>query len=165
MPVLGQISEYGVKAAYLFNFAKFVEWPAGAFENEASPILIGVLGEDPFGGELDKAVEGKNVAGRSLRIKRFGDFDENQAPQLRKCQILFIAYSEEGNLPAILRALNGASVLTVSEIEGFPQKGGIILFDLEGDRVTLGINPTTARRGNLILNSKLLHVAKIYGSE
>lgn len=165
IPIFGQISEYSVKAAYLYNFAKFVEWPEGTFETDVSPILIGVVGEDPFGEALDQAVEGKIIAGRALRIKRFGTFDGTQVAQLRQCQILFIAYSEKGSFPEILKALKGTSVLTVSEIEGFPLVGGIVFFDLDGDRVTLGINLHAARKANLTVNSKLLAVSKIYKSE
>ncbi|HEY5039524.1 MAG TPA: YfiR family protein [bacterium] len=165
LPVFGQISEYAVKAAYLFNFAKFVEWPTGTFQGETSPIIIGVLGEDPFGDDLDRIIEDKSVNGHSIRLKRFGVFDGIQIPQLRRCQILFIAYSEKDHLSVILQVLRGAPVLTVSEIGKFPLSGGMILFDQEGQRITLGINPKTAQRAQLKISSKLLHVAKIYKSE
>ena len=164
-PVFGQFSEYAVKAAYLFNFAKFVQWPDGTFDNAASPIIIGVLGEDPFGGELDRTVEGKSIDGHPIRIKRFGAFDENRIYQFQKCNILFIAYSEKDNIKGILEALNGTNVLTVSEIEQFPNLGGMVLFDQEGQRITLGINLGAAQKEKLKISSKLLQVAKIYKSE
>ncbi len=162
---LGQVPEYELKSVYLFDFAKFVEWPQGTFSNVDTPFLIGVLGDDPFGTLLEDAVRDKSVDGHVIRLKRFDHFDGTQSASLRRCQILFIAYSEKGRLKEILLALKGASVLTVSEIEGFPLLGGMILFDLDGDRVTLGINPRAARMANLTVNSKLLHVAKIYQSE
>jgi hypothetical protein len=165
LPVFGQISEYAVKAAYLFNFAKFVEWPAGTFDSENSPIIIGVLGEDPFDGDLDRTIEGRSVNGHPIRLKRFGAFDETQTFKLQKCQILFIAYSEKDNIKEILEAMSGANVLTVSEIEKFPLLGGMILFDQEGQRIILAINLEAAQKAKLAISSKLLQVAKIYKSE
>jgi len=164
-PAWGQFSEYAVKAAYLFNFAKFVQWPNGTFNSAASPIIIGVLGDDPFGGDLDRTVEGKSVDGHPIRIKRFGAFDVTRVSQLQKCQILFISYSEKDNITEILGAMRGTDVLTVSEIEKFPILGGMILFDQEGQRITLAINPQAAKSSQLTISSKLLQVATIYKSE
>jgi hypothetical protein len=164
-PVWAQFSEYAVKAAYLFNFTKFVEWPDGTFDSTTSPIIIGVLGEDPFGGDLDRTIAGKSVNGLSIRIKRFGVFDENRIFQFQKCQILFISYSEKDNIKGILEAMQGTNVLTVSEIEKFPLLGGMVLFDQEGERITLAINIEAAQKEKLKISSRLLQVAKIYKSE
>jgi hypothetical protein len=82
LPAFGQVSEYAVKAAYLFNFAKFVEWPKGTFGGNTEPILIGVLGEDPFGEDLDRTIDGKSVNGHTIRLKRFGVFDGIQISQV-----------------------------------------------------------------------------------
>jgi len=164
-PVFGQFSEYAVKAAYLFNFTKFVEWPDGTFDSATSPIIIGVLGDDPFGGDLANTIEGRSVNGHAIHLKRFGAFDGIQIPQLRKCQILFISYSEKDNIKVILEVMRGTNALTVSEIETFPLLGGMILFDQEGQRITLSINLEAAQKGKLKISSKLLQVAKIYKSE
>jgi hypothetical protein len=164
-PVWGQFSEYAVKASYLFNFAKFVEWPEGTFDNATSPIIIGVVGEDPFGGDLENTIEGRSINGHAIRLKRFGAFDGIQIPQLRKCQILFVAYSEKDNIKVILEVMKGTNALTVSEIETFPLLGGMILFDQEGQRITLAINLEAAQKEKLKISSKLLQVAKIYKSE
>jgi hypothetical protein len=159
------VNEYTVKAAYLYNFAKFVQWPDKAFGAKAMIFTIGILGTDPFGNLLEQAVDAKMVDGRSITIKRFDGFDDSKTGSIRKCQILFICYSEKDRLPQILNALQGASVLTVSEIERFPAKGGMILFDQEGDRITLAINPGPATKAGLTLSAKLLQVSKIYTGE
>jgi hypothetical protein len=161
----GQVSEYSVKAAYLFNFAKFVEWPSQAFSSGLAPMIIGVLGDDPFGDDLDHVVQGKMVDGHTIEIRRFEDFDPDQIAGLRRCQILFIAYSEKDQLGDILKSLKGASVLTVSEIENFPILGGMILFDQAGKKINLIVNPEAARRAKLEISSRLLQVSKVYKSE
>jgi hypothetical protein len=164
-PASAQISEYSVKAAYLFNFAKFVEWPSQAFSSSLAPMIIGILGDDPFGDDLDHVVQGKMVDGHTIEIQRFEDFGPDQAPKLRRCHILFIAYSEKDQLGDILKSLKGASVLTVSEIENFPLRGGMILFDQAGKRINLVVNPTAARKANLEISAQLLQVSEIYESE
>jgi hypothetical protein len=163
--VWAEVSEYTVKAAFIYNFAKFVTWPAKSLGKAGSPMVIGVLGDDPFGSALDDAVAGKSVDGHPLTVKRFDGFSDANAGALRKCQILFISYSEKDKVGDVLTALKGASVLTVSEIEKFPLKGGDVLFDMEGSKVTLEINPEAAKKAGLEISSKLLQVAKIYKSE
>jgi hypothetical protein len=165
LPVSGQISEYAVKAAYLFNFAKFVEWPSQSFANGLAPLTIGVLGDDPFGDDLDQVVHGKMINGHGIEIRRFDGFDPDQIVKLRGCQILFISYSEKEQLGAILKSLKGASVLTVSEIENFPLLGGMILFDQVGKKIDLVVNPSAARQAKLEISARLLQVSKIYKSE
>lgn len=165
LPVFGQISEYAVKAAYLFNFVKFVSWPDKVYDDDKGAVVMGILGDDPFGDTLDDMVKGKTLEGHPVLIRRFESFDEGQAELLRKCHVLFICYSEKDRLPGILRVLKGAPVLTVSEIEKFPLLGGMILFDQEGQRITLAINPKAAERAQLTISSKLLQVAKIFKSE
>ena len=161
----GEVSEYGVKAAYLFNFAKFVNWPDGTFANEKAPLVIGILGDDPFEEDLDDAVAGKSVNQHPIKIHRFGNFRADLSGQIRGCQILFIAYSEKNRLKEILGALKGASVLTVSEIDQFPLFGGEILFDQVGKRIGLVVNPKAAHKANLEISAKLLQVSKIYKPE
>jgi hypothetical protein len=165
-PVFGQgVSEYTVKAAYLYNFAQFVDWPKTAFSGDASPLVIGVVGDDPFGDALDDAVNGKTAGGHPLSVKRLGAFDPAHAGALAHCQMLFIAYSEKDHLRDILQALEGAKTLTVSEIDRFPMKGGMIQFDQVGDKITLDVNPSAAKHAGLSMRAQLLQVAKIQGSE
>lgn len=143
--------EYQVKAVLLFNFAKFVEWPAGALAAGA-PITIGVLGQDPFGEVLDQAVKGKTVNGRTLEVKRFAG-----APG--PCQILFISASEKDRLAQILESLKSASVLTVSETEGFAKTGGMVNFTLDGGKVRFELNPDNAEGAGLKVSPELLKSA------
>jgi hypothetical protein len=165
LPVFGQVSEYAVKAAYLFNFVKFVNWPDKVYDDDNGTIVIGILGDDPFGDTLDDMANKRVINEHSILIRRFESFDEGQAEQLRKCHILFICYSEKTHLPEILRVLKGAPVLTVSEIEKFPLLGGMILFDQEGQRITLAVNPKAAQRAKVEISSKLLQVSKVFKSE
>lgn len=148
-------SEYQVKAAYLFNFLKFVEWPENAFGDPLAPIVIGVVGDDPFGDALPQVVIGKTVQGRDVvvRIYRAGE-------DLRGAHILFIGSSERKKVPAILFSLRGSDVLTVADMEGFLDLGGMIQFVPENNRVRFAINVEAARRAKLKMSSKLLSLAK-----
>jgi hypothetical protein len=153
--VAGQGSgEYSVKAAFLYNFAKFVDWPADA-GNGTGAIVIGILGDDPFGGTLDQVVAGKTVNGSRLAVTRlkFGQ-------DLRRCHILFIGASEHKRLPQIFQSLNGAGVLTVSDMEQFHQQGGMIRFVIEQSKVRFEINVAAAEKAGLKVSSKLLALAK-----
>lgn len=148
-------SEYQVKAAYLFNFLKFVEWPENTFGDPLAPMVIGVVGDDPFGNALPQVVIGKTVQGRDVvvRIYRAGE-------DLRGAHILFISSSERKKLPAILSSLRGSGVLTVADMEGFLDLGGMIEFVPENNRVRFAINVEAARRAKLKMSSKLLSLAK-----
>jgi hypothetical protein len=163
-PAAGDVSEYAVKAAYLYNFTQFVRWPEGAM-GDASPFVIGILGDDPFGEALDGAVQGKTSGGHPLQVKRLGAFNPGMGPKLAKCQVLFISYSEKDQVKEILQALKGASILTVSEIEQFPVKGGAIQFDQEGQKITITLNETAVKKAGLSVSSQLLQVAKLYQAE
>lgn len=154
------VSEYDVKAAFLFKFAQYVEWPATAFPQVDAPFCIGVLGDDPFGGALDAAVAGGTINNRKLVIKR-----SNRVEDLKTCQILFISKSEQAQVGPILDSLGNASILTVGEVDGFADRGGIINFFLAGNKVRFEINPEAARRKGLKINSQLLRVAKVVGKE
>jgi hypothetical protein len=148
-------SEYQVKAAYLFNFLKFVEWPENTFVDPLAPMVIGVVGDDPFGSALPQVVIGKTVQGRDvvIRIYRAGE-------DLRGAHILFIGSSERKKLPAIFSSLRGSGVLTVGDMEGFLDSGGMIQFVAEDNRVRFAINVDAARRAKLKMSSKLLSLAK-----
>jgi hypothetical protein len=159
------VSEYTVKSAYLFNFARFVDWPDNAFAKSTSPLVIGIVGDDPFGSALTEAVNGKSVGTHPLAVKRFGAYDKSLAGSLKKCQILFVSYSEKDNAREILQSLEGAPVLTVSEIEKFLPLGGMILFDQDGEKIVLDVNPNKATDAGMTISSKLLSVSKLYKGE
>lgn len=147
--------EYQVKAAFLLNFAKFVEWPAAAFRAFDAPVTICVAGDDPFGAILDRTVEGELVNNRAVKAQRLlpdGD--------LRSCHILFISRSERERFAEIVSRLRGSSVLTVSELPGFVDAGGMIEFIVEEGKARFYINAATAAAGGLRLSSRLLRVAK-----
>jgi hypothetical protein len=151
-------AEYRVKAVFLFNFAQFVEWPAEAFTAPGQPFVIGVLGKDPFGAELDAVVRGETVSQRSLVVERYYTIAE-----LHNCHILYIARSEIAHLPQILTALAGRSVLTVSDADGDDQTGVMIRLVNRSNRVGLQIDVDAAKAGHLTISSKLLRPAEIVG--
>ena len=158
-PVLAQgepPSEYEVKAAFLYNFAKFVEWPASALPSEHSPLVIGILGEDPFGHFLDDVVRGKNVNGHEFRILR-----SQRLEDLKDCQILFISSSENRHLSELLESLAGKSILLVGETGTFAQLGGTIDFVLQENHVRFKVNVDAAGRARLKISSKLLALAEV----
>jgi hypothetical protein len=148
--------EYQLKAVFLFNFAQFVSWPEGTFADSAAPLVIGVLGADPFGSYLDETVRGEVVGGHPLEVRRFGSLEG-----IRECHILFVSRDEAGDLPAVLRALEGSSVLTVGDAEEFAGSGGMIRFVTDRNRIRLQINLEAARATGLTLSSKLLRPAEI----
>jgi len=148
-------TEYQLKAAYLFNFARFIEWPPSSFSDASAPLRICVLGRDPFGEELRNITNQKTVNGRKLAVNEVVDLR-----QARSCQILFIASSGQIPLQQILEGLGGASVLTVGDSKGFAEQGGMINFVLQNDRVQFEVNRKAAERAGLKVSSKLLSVAK-----
>jgi YfiR/HmsC-like len=150
-------NEYELKAAFLFNFIKFTEWPAEELGKPDEPFIIGVLGKDPFGGALDKIIEGEIVHNRKIVARRFLRMDEAAA----NSHVLFIGASEENNLLSILKVLDGQSVLTVSEIANFAQRGGVIDLKKENNRIVFEINLLAAKRAGLSMNAQLLKLAKI----
>jgi hypothetical protein len=149
-------TEYQVKAAFLFNFAKFVEWPADAFSTADAPLQVCILGQDPFGRDFEQVIEDKTVNGHRLEVAH-----PDGVPQARACQILFIASSEKARLREILLGLKGACVLTVGDTPGFAQLGGIINFVLDENRVRFEINQKAAEQVHLKLSARLLTVAKL----
>lgn len=148
------LSEYQLKAAFLFNFAKFVEWPASAFPDPAAPIIFGVLGVDPFGPNLEQAIAGKTVNNRPFVVKRFATVQT-----MEPCHMLFISAAEQAHLPQILAALKDKHTLTISEVEDFLALGGMINFLTVDNKVRFEIHQTAAERAGLKLSSKLLSLA------
>jgi hypothetical protein len=150
--------EYRVKAAFLYNFAKFIEWPPPAFSGPESPYSICVLGEDPFSDDLDVAVGENTVQGRRIVVRRFGDVKD--APG---CHILFISSSERKKLPTILASLGAMPTLTVGEDEEFTRLGGGLRFFRLENKVRFEINLQATERARLKVSAKLLNLARVIG--
>lgn len=151
-----QPGEYQLKAAFLFNFAKFVDWPDGTFATPTSPFTICILGQDPFGHDLDDSLRGKTISSRPIVVRRC-----NSDPETRGCQILFVSRSQGRRMAEILQGLRGSKVLVVGEADGFAAGGGAIEFVLEQEHVRFRINPDAAAREGLTISSKLLALATI----
>ena len=149
-----------VQAAFLFNFAKFVTWPDDAFERSGSALIIGVLGEDPFGAVLEETVRDKTVMGKKLTVKRFV-----RVQDAVNSHILFLSSSEESHLPQILKWLERATVLTVSDMEEFAERGGMVAFTVEDQKVRFNVNVGAVERVGLKMGSQLLKLAKIVGDK
>ena len=155
----GASREYQVKAVFLFNFAQFTEWPAAAFADANSPLIIGILGADPFGAYLDETVRNERVNNRPLGIQRYQRVDE-----IKSCHILFISRSETDTYEQIFARLQGRSILTVGDAEGFATRG-MIRFVTEQNRIRLRVNLGAARAASLTISSKVLRTAEIVGAE
>jgi hypothetical protein len=151
--------EYEVKAAFLYNFAKYVRWPADAPAARTGTFVITVLGRDPFGASLDETLNGKAIDSLKVVLRRADTPEE-----LRASQIVFISDSQRGQLSEILKRLEGTSTLTVADMEHFAERGGVIGFRMDGDRVRLDINPSAAERARLKISSELLKLARIVGA-
>jgi hypothetical protein len=143
-----------VEAAYIYNFGKFVKWPAASVANRSNSFTICVLGQDPFGSVLQSTLAGQSLGGRLVSIQRIPT-PQNAAA----CRILFLNAGEKNHLQKILAALGQVSVLTVSDMPDFSRRGGMIQFVLEGDRVRFEINRASAEDAGLVLTSDLLKVA------
>ncbi len=148
--------EYEVKAAFIYNFARFVEWPPEAFDGPAASLGVCLLGADQFGGALEGALQGKSVHGRSLEVRRLRGEERVQS-----CNILFVAASEADRLRSLLLRLGDAPILTVGESSDFARAGGIINFVLEENRVRFEVNAGAAERAGLRISSKLLGLARV----
>ena len=148
--------EYQVKAAFLFNFARFVEWPPRGSAGAGAPVELCVLGDDPFGDALDRAVAGKTLNDRSMEVRR-----GKKVQELNGCELLFISTSEKARLPEILSALRTVHVLTVGESEDFAAQGGEVQFTLEDNHVRFIINVDATDRAGLKVSSKLLGLAHV----
>jgi len=150
------LSEYQIKALFLFNFAKYVDWPTNVFADNSAPIVIGLVGEDGFGDDITRAVEGKTINNRPVVFKHVASDQE-----YRTCQILFVSASEKDHMPAILEAVKDSAVLTVGETDGFLALQGMINFVKKENKIRLEINLVPAQQANLRLSSKLLSVADV----
>jgi len=146
-----------VEAAYLYNFAKFVTWPA---TTKSDVLNVCILGKDPFGATLDQIVAGEAIDGRHLAVRRLAD-----EHSVQPCAILFIGESESSHLDRDLSAVSRLPILTVSDIPGFMKDGGTIQFVLQDNRVRFEVNLNAARKCGIVLSSQLLKVAtKVVGN-
>ena len=150
--------EYQVKAAFLLRFIQFVEWPEGSFPAEDVPIRIGILGEDPFGSTLDRVIGGERIRHHSLTVER-----ATSVMELRNCQVIFVAASERDRLREVVAQLPMEGVLTVSDLEGFAEQGGMIRLFLADKKVRFELNPSVAHKRQLKLSAQLLSLGKIVG--
>jgi len=148
-----------LKAAFLYNFAKFTEWPRSAFTNATAPLVFGVLGRNPFGTGLETALRDKTIGGRPVQLARFRTVDE-----VDTCHVLFISDSERPRMEQTLKALAKRPVLTVSDVESFAARGGMLGFYREGDQLRFEANPDAAQKAGVKLSSRLLNLAKIVRS-
>ena len=148
--------EYQIKAACLLNFIQFIEWPPAAFAEPAAPVIVGVLGEDPFGDALEQTFQDELIQGRPVVVRRSRQIDD-----LKNCHLVFIARSEKDHLMEILKTLSSSSIVTVSETEGFAQSGGIINFYLDSGKIRFEVNADAAQHGGLKVGSQLLKRARI----
>ncbi len=151
-----EVGEYQVKAAFLYNFSKFVDWPPQAGGNPDKPFTICVLGDDPFRGGLEAIVKGQTVNGKGFAVRHIKKIED-----ARGCRIVFISSSEKDRVRQILTALRGSGVLTVGDTAGFAEMGGVINFILVDNRVHFEINLDAAKVQRLKISSRLLRLAQI----
>jgi hypothetical protein len=150
------IKEYDLKAAFLYNFAQFVDWPAEVFAAPDSPIVIGVLGEDPFGATLDELVSESPIKGRRIVVQRYQRIEDVDI-----CHLLFVNLRNATRLKAVIGALDNRATLTVGDGDGFLEQGGMIQFVTRDNHINLRINLRAATAAGLTLSSKLLRPAQI----
>lgn len=148
--------EYQIKAVFLYNFAQFTEWPTNAFTATNDPIVIGVLGSNPFDDYIEHTIKGETVRGHPIKVVRYKNVEEIQT-----CHILYIGRSESRHLEQVVRKLNGKPMLTVSDIPDAAEAGVGIGFVTERNRIKLQINLGPIKSGALVVSSKLLRLAEI----
>ncbi len=159
--------EYQIKAAFLYNFIQFVDWPKEKAADSNTPIIIGILGKDPFGTILD-SIKNKKIKGKSVVIRRVKTLEElekseesnDKINELKQCHVLFICSSENKNLRQIIDLIKTDNILTVGEADNFLENGGIINFMLEEKKVRFEINLDAANTSNLKISSQLLRLAE-----
>ena len=149
-------SPYQVKAAFIYNFLKFVDWPADSVSNTNAPFVVGILGKDPFGPTLDNALMAKSVKGRPILVRRL----ENENAAL-ECQVVFISSSERRRFRQILAKTSGRPILTIGESDEFATTGGTINFVTEENRIKFQINVDAVKQARLKADAQLLNLAKI----
>jgi len=152
-------SEYLIKAGFIYNFAQLVQWPSVVFSQADSPIVIGILGTDPFGTTIDRVVENKKLDGRNLVVKRLKWGKDLK--DLKDCNILFVSSSEKEHIPDLVNMVKWLPILTIGETPGFATRGGIINLTLQDNKVRFEVNIEAAKQANLNISSRLLALARI----
>jgi hypothetical protein len=152
--------EYEVKAAMICNFAQFVEWPKEAFDSESAPVIIEVVGANPFGKVLDQVAASKKVGEREIQVKYV-----SSPERIGRCHLLFVAAGEESNLNTIMNTIGDAPVLTLGETDAFPWAGGIIRFYTADGKLRFEVNVKAADKAKLKISSKLLKLARIFDKQ
>jgi hypothetical protein len=150
------VSAQKVEAVYLLNFGRFVSWPANDFPDARAPLIIGVLGRDPFGSFLDEVVKGESINHRPVVVRRYASVRD-----VRTCHILYVSESESTRLEAVFAELDDRHILTVSDITDFAYRGGIVQFLKERERIRFRINLHRAKKSSLELSAKLLRPAEV----
>lgn len=151
------VSSAEIKAAFLYNFATFSEWPSEAFSNSNSPFTIGILGDNPFGTVLNDIIRNETKEGHPLTVKYF-----NKIEDVKNCQILFVNMPKSDTQVQAITALKKQNVLTVSDTPDFVSKGGMIRFFIENNKLRFQVNLGAVKEGNIVISSKLLRLAEIY---
>jgi hypothetical protein len=149
-------SEYLIKAGFTYNFAKLMQWPASAFPQPDSPIIIGILGNDPFGATLDSVLVGKKVNARGFVVKHL-----KWGADIKGCNILYVSTTEAAHLDEILHTIKGLPILTIGQMPDFARRGGIVNFIIEDDKVRFEVNVEAAKQADISISSRLLTLAKI----
>ena len=149
-------SEYQVKAKYLYNLARFVDWPEQSFADSNSSYIIGILGEDPFGIDLEKTVEGKKAKGRNFVVKRFPKYED-----LQFCHILYINLTDKDKLNKVIKKIKNENILTVGDTKNFAQNGGIINFITKEKKIRFQINLSAAEQSGIQISSLILRQADL----
>ena len=149
--------EYQLKAVFLFNFTQFVDWPPTAFDTDQSPLVVGILGENPFGSYLEETVSGEKVNKHAVVVRYY-----RNAEDAKDCHLLFINLPETKQRKQAIEALKGKNILTVSDASGFSNEGGMIRFFTRNNKISLQINLEASKASELVFSSKLLRLAAIY---
>ena len=152
--------ESQVKAVFLFNFTQFIDWPAKTFTEPESPMIIGILGDDPFGNYLEQATLNEKISNHPLIIQHY-----KTAGEIKKCHLLFINISNKEELDHTFKTLEGRNILTVGDSRNFIRQGGMIRFFTENDKIKFQINVEAAKAAGLTISSKLLRLAEIVTSK
>ena len=149
--------EYELKAVFLFNFSQFVEWPPASFSTAQAPLVIGILGKNPFGSYLEELVAGEKVNGHAVTIQYY-----NSVEEIRSCHILFVNLADTKKTERAIGDLRGRNILTVSDASDFSAQGGMIRFFTRENKIKFEIDLEASKAAGLTISSKLLRLAEIY---
>ncbi|MEM7306289.1 MAG: YfiR family protein [Planctomycetota bacterium] len=151
-----KVDEYHLKAAFLYNFALFTDWPKESFDDPKAPLVVAVVGKDPFGKHLTKTFDGKKAKGRPTEIRRFKSVDN-----IGHCHILYVPKDQASKIDTIRKKIGKQSVLIIGEKPGFALQGGAVNFYAKGSKIAFEINPKAAERARVTISSQLLKLARV----